>query len=89
MSEHIPGPWTIGPRQHYDDTGRLILGGADGAEWLALVTEWPSPDIEGQANARLIAAAPALLAALQQIYMTSHDPAIEELAMEAIKQAES
>ena len=58
QSEHTPGPWTIrqekhgGPWYHID---------APGGDWVAQVAGPDSP------NARLIAAAPDLLAALKTV----------------------
>ena len=67
MSEHTPGPWVLKP-------ARSIVGGwAVWAEYepgkhcqVADIEPWPNdPDTapESEANARLIAAAPELLAA--------------------------
>jgi hypothetical protein len=64
---HTPGPWRV--------TGPNIRAGD---ALLAMVTDhWANettPDAEKMANARLIAAAPELLAALQAIlHDTTHD----------------
>lgn len=61
---HTPGPWTV----HGDN--KTLIGCDDRKMMLAEVlwehvcTEWGRPIEEAQANARLIAAAPDLLAAL-------------------------
>jgi hypothetical protein len=65
MTEHTPGPWTDEP---WGTTARVIEAG-NGAT-LAIVhcylrTDWPNV-AQRDANARLIAAAPELLAALQR-----------------------
>lgn len=60
MSAHTPGPWRV--------TGPNVRAGD---ALVAIVTNhWadePTPDDEKASNARLIAAAPALLAALQAV----------------------
>ncbi len=63
MSQHTPGPWTLSA-QHIEASGKRIAS----ASWakvrpasMTLTAE------EGAANARLIAAAPTLLAALEQV----------------------
>ncbi|MBA4086656.1 MAG: hypothetical protein C0491_02490 [Novosphingobium sp.] len=58
---HTPGPWIIDPR-HYWDKGIGIRQDADG--WHRLYCEVDRDDCDrdtAEANARLIAAAPALL----------------------------
>ena len=61
MTKHTPGPWKV----EEDESGLYIsmepLAGTD--EYLAIYAS-PNPD-QRQADARLIAAAPALLAALE------------------------
>jgi hypothetical protein len=70
MSAHTPGPW------HYDTTWGLIKHG--GAEIAAL----HSGNI---ANARLIAAAPDLLAALQRLtHPAANDEDLED-ALELLR----
>ncbi len=72
MSAHTPGPW------HYDNTWGLIKHG--GAEIAAL----HSGNI---ANARLIAAAPDMLAALQRLTHPAADEEDLEHALEVIARA--
>ncbi len=63
MSKHTPGPWEAAERGEYLDYGgrsRVIFG--DGIR-LAVVHHNDVP--EDEANARLIAAAPDLLAAIR------------------------
>lgn len=55
MSEHTPGPWTVEPWKHY----LFSICGPDGV----VLGETCMPNSE--ANARLIAAAPELLAELE------------------------
>ena len=55
--QHTPGPWTV---------DNQYIHGPDGIRFLAV-----AGDGAGQANARLIAAAPELLAAL---YLIATDP---------------
>lgn len=58
MSQHTPGPWTI---EHTDE-----IYGADSAP-VAYVQDTDRTNQQNRANARLIAAAPELLAALKRI----------------------
>ncbi len=52
MSKHMPGPWTA--REYFGEPGRFfVYGGPDGKPIVSR--------IKGEANARLIAAAPQLL----------------------------
>jgi len=104
MTKHTPGPWTMHPR--FDD---LTLKN-DGAEVRALLAPvaWCSvasthgasgsqsiDAAEARANARLIAAAPDLLEALEKLYRAVSDVTSsvedlgygEELARAAIAKA--
>lgn len=64
-AKHTPGPWSV----HGDH--KTMIGCDDRKMMLAEVlyehvcTEWGRPIVEAQANARLIAAAPELLVALE------------------------
>jgi hypothetical protein len=62
MSEHTPGPWQIVPKQQAQS--EWIVGDAEGGSIADCEPPgpWMSAD-EAAANARLIAAAPDLLAA--------------------------
>jgi hypothetical protein len=68
MSRHTPGPWTL---RRLEDT--FTLGGENVLNHQRIVGDGLSPGIvfmgiaECEANARLIAAAPDLLAALREI----------------------
>ena len=66
VPNHTPGPWGVGPA--YPDAGipRANIGavGASGHDWCYIATIMVGTQ-ENDANARLIAAAPALLAALR------------------------
>lgn len=92
MSKHTPGPWQLYSgklRKEYptqllevqDATGRVIVqwGAFDSAD---------QPRTEKQANARLIAAAPDLLAACRAAYEHRLDLDVDELLREAIAKAE-
>lgn len=61
MSKHTPGPWRT---KLYEDVLE-VYANVNGPGWL--VAQWESPDDNDKANARLIAAAPDLLAACQAI----------------------
>lgn len=64
MAKHTPGPWTTIKRQ--DEIAPTLVLGAEGE----IVSECSSyytgrSDVEAEANATLIAAAPAMLVALK------------------------
>jgi hypothetical protein len=65
MSEHTPGPWKIDARK-YTEYGMYHISGGQYIVAHAL-GEMPSCEVEAGGNARLIAAAPELLAALKRI----------------------
>ena len=73
MSEakHTPGPWEFGPNHSSTGlAGQLVVrpaGEFPHGEWVADVGSMY--DDHREANARLIAAAPELLAALQEVTM--------------------
>ena len=58
--EHTPGPWRVGQLVQNDGSMAIMA-----EERVALADDFETP--EGEANARLIAAAPALLSALEHI----------------------
>lgn len=63
---HTPGPWILGHQLAYPDL-RLSVHQQDG--WtIALCDMRVRPTEENEANARLIAAAPQLLEALEAVY---------------------
>lgn len=62
MNKHTPGPWKVARQNPSPTTGEWMICGANPG-YLAEVRDCGSGDV--QANARLIAAAPDLLAALQ------------------------
>lgn len=69
QSSHTPGPWVPdGPRMHADGktiTGFFIAHKDSGRIGEAFLNCLVRTDAEGEANARLIAAAPDMLEALQ------------------------
>lgn len=65
-SKHTPGPWNIAANFH--QTGRII-----GSDDNAIAEVNGRKDALGQANARLIASAPDLLAVLKQILEHTSD----------------
>lgn len=92
--KHTPGPWVVKPEKE-DDTYLRIRGQALGhrfkiakvlcpanEDFEQLISEWR----ETQANARLIAAAPDLLEALQ-LCLARLEPAMTELEFEAVDAA--
>ena len=87
MSSHTPGPWTVKRRfDVYQDTQTLGVGGTFIASTKG---QWPLPESINQvceADAKLIAAAPELLKALQDILI--FDSALsQENARAAIRKA--
>lgn len=65
MVKHTPGPWAI---TDHNEAGDFYIGRTDAPEYVAIVTGGPFLAAEiTQANARLIAAAPEMLAALEAI----------------------
>src|SRR5262245_65104806 len=60
---HTPGPWMLCPSTIAGrSSGKIHLEGPNGESIAIVPTHWP----EGEANARLIAAAPKMLKALKQ-----------------------
>lgn len=93
MGKHTPGPWECsagygnhglaltGP--HGESLGhvRAFVASGDYARGLPIMQKWS----EGQANARLIAAAPELVAALEIIADGNTDPdRMVQIAAEAV-----
>ncbi|MEE9534565.1 MAG: hypothetical protein V3W06_09100, partial [Acidimicrobiia bacterium] len=73
MSTHTPGPWEAG--RDAERTGHVIRATAHGGAEVGLfVAGGPPLTGQGFANARLIAAAPALLEALEQYVCAETDP---------------
>lgn len=63
MSKHTPGPWWLGRDPSHFGSLTSITGGSDSTGGIRSVAEVGGLDIdEAEANARLIAAAPDLLA---------------------------
>lgn len=70
--EHTPGPWEVRSRhesrgEHTTVTRYVAIPGEDYIEVSRLTDPTPYGDLTARANARLIAAAPDLLAALRDI----------------------
>jgi len=76
MSKHTPGPWGY----TYDGSSQWSIGPAEdpqGDDCVASI--WDRNDERARANARLIAAAPALLAAAQQFAFWAKKLRIDQL----------
>ena len=90
MSAHTPGPWTAVPDQR--PTRRALRTFAVGAGGVEIATVWESAPARAlelgevsarvDADARLIAAAPELLAACEAL-MSYVTPTVEALALNA------
>ncbi len=88
MSKHTPAPWKL--------EGTTTICNADQTVGIAHISTYSTEPSEAEANARLIAAAPELLEALQKIvaiHMESHNPMqargdMHEAARAAIAKAE-
>jgi hypothetical protein len=89
-AQHTPGPWRVGPRQDIPEGQHvLIMAGQGGSSWgVATVKLYDMRDAEIQsANARLIAAAPELLAALELMLNTYNWTGITSEAQRAARAA--
>ena len=85
MNTHTPGPWHVARQNPSPTTGEWMIAGSKPG-YLAEVRDCGSGDVE--ANAKLIAAAPELLAALVAILKKSETiPVIRYIAEDAIAKA--
>ena len=81
MTEHTPGPWTIYSGQLSGQAAALIAH-SDTMTVVARLPEFEIADETLRANARLIAAAPELVEALEPFvaaYLARCDPGIADL----------
>jgi hypothetical protein len=67
MSEiqHLPGPWFVAETDDNEDYPETVIRGMDGAAGVAVAIDFAKMPGVREANARLISAAPELLAAAQ------------------------
>lgn len=79
MSKHADGPWGIAR----SETGPWAIFGANG-NWIATTTKKQFPN-EDEANARLIAAAPELLEALEGVI--EYTALLDDVTQAAIRSA--
>lgn len=70
VAQHTPGPWRSGAWAAYTDHAVVVIDQHD--EQVATTTDLLKPWEECEANARLIAAAPDMLAMLKRIYEWDH-----------------
>ena len=98
MTDYTPGPWTVDHAMITGATGDTVALICDTGEALGTVADWPRltgpvpADAVNEANARLIAAAPDLLAALEAFAQAFEDDSIEmcdvnDMAIAAIAKA--
>ena len=77
MSKHTPGPW-----HDWNDPICSVMGarqdGDGGLKAVAILAQWPSEE-ERAANARLIAAAPDMLAMCSRIISETESPGFLDL----------
>jgi hypothetical protein len=95
-AKHTPGPWKLETESRSPDGSELVITDSDGGYTIALcrsATGIPDAD-EAEANAKLIAAAPALAEALEKAADTLRDAATayhffgKHVAAEAMEIAE-
>jgi hypothetical protein len=80
---HTPGPWEIERTAHVD----LWITAPDGRHIVGTVSCGGDQKTEGRANARLIAAAPDMLAALEAVIHAAFEPTWAQLVADAIARA--
>ena len=82
---HTPGPWTFGRAIPADDTvSRIVRAGDD---HIAVVMDLDGAAQESVKNARLIAAAPQMLRALQRLTHPAADDDDLAYALDVIRAA--
>lgn len=82
---HTPGPWTVGHAIPADDTvSRIVRAGDD---HIAVVMDLDGAAQEAVDNARLIAAAPQMLRALQRLTHPAADDDDLAYALDVIRVA--
>jgi hypothetical protein len=74
-TQHTPGPWAV---KHHEDTDTYSIYVA-GRQWNSWTVAALGYSKEDEANARLIAAAPDLLEALQTMLIAFAPPNYEEM----------
>ena len=96
MSKHTPGPWAIGQKANFDLHGFMVhgfpvagAGQAIAAVWAGAVGKEAFGFDNQEANARLIAAAPDMLAALKlcEPFCKGHQETPEKVARYAAVRA--
>jgi hypothetical protein len=92
MTAHTPGPWTVENKLNRDWSPTLVVGGEHGVLIADCGMTLLVPTPVASANARLIAAAPALLAALRDIVAACQKAGVaivdQSRGRDAIAQAE-
>ena len=90
-ASHTPGPWRIERSNDGEDLSLgawdLVVGDGRTRMVLASRSPWFSRAHESEANARLIAAAPELLAALRELLALGQQESIEDGDLEAAQAA--
>lgn len=86
---HTRGPWATDEQDHCDPYQHIRVLGGNRAIAELWIDDAPVPEYNAEqwANARLIAAAPELLEALQRLEQYGHTQATWEFALRAIAKA--
>ncbi len=90
MNKHTPGEWVVS-KTYLDGSSSTVITRVSAPDKGTTICDiWGMNTEEGKANAKLIAAAPELLGALQELVKTfnPYNQAMYRFAFEQIKQAE-
>jgi hypothetical protein len=87
VADHTPGPWLVYQWDKGDDSAFEIADKDGRPTAIPVSSPWRS-DAERDANARLIAAAPDLLAVCYRIIETGDEIAVVKAAKAAVAKAE-
>jgi hypothetical protein len=84
----LPGPWFVGETDDNDGYPETVIRGMDGIAGIAVAIDFAKCPGMREANARMIAAAPDLLEALQAVVRVADRATVEfDMARAAIARA--
>jgi hypothetical protein len=86
-TNHTPGPWQVRGRTNVFPAGGTSRIIANCAGYSTNGPDWEEVNEENEANARLIAAAPDLLAALRMVALLILDPPTDQHELNKIRRA--